>query len=43
MQEYWQSDLDASGSIMNASTAYGIINNSSSQNQDDYELQHRFY
>ena len=43
MQEYWQSDLDASGSIMNASTAYGILTNSSTQNQNDYELQHRFY
>ena len=25
MQEYWMSDLDASGSIFSASTAYGII------------------
>ena len=26
MQEYWQSDLDASGSFMGASTSMGILN-----------------
>lgn len=43
MQEYWQSDLDASGSLMGASTAYSILTQNDSRNVIDYELQHRFY
>ena len=36
MQEYWQGNLDANGSIMGASTAYGILKHDS--NKFDYEL-----
>lgn len=41
MQEYWQGNLDANGSIMSASTCYGILNHDS--DKFDYELQNRFY
>ena len=47
MQEYWQSNLDASGSFLGASTAFGILTRSKdsfTSNQDfDYELENRFY
>ena len=41
MQEYWQSNLDASGSFLDASTAYGIINNAN--DKYDFEYLNRFY
>ena len=47
MQEYWQSNLDAGGSFLAASTSYGILTRSGdsfSSNQDyDFELENRFY
>ena len=47
MQEYWQSNLDASGSFFETSTAYGILFRSNteitSSKDHDYELEHRFY
>lgn len=42
MQEYWQSDLDASGDYTGASTSIGILNNYNSTSQFDYERQNRF-
>mmetsp|Transcript_566 Transcript_566/g.919 ORF Transcript_566/g.919 Transcript_566/m.919 type:complete len:171 (+) Transcript_566:859-1371(+) len=36
MQEYWQSNIDASGSVMGASTAYGILTHKSTR--FDFEL-----
>jgi hypothetical protein len=41
MQEYWQSNLDASGDFMGASTAYGIL--SSGESKYDFEYINRFY
>ena len=48
MQEYWQSNLDASGAFLGSSTCYGILTSSSDNgvksSQDfDYELENRFY
>ena len=43
MQEYWQSNLDASGSFLDASTAYGIINHTDDRYKYDYEYLNRFY
>ena len=41
MQEYWQSNLDASGDFLGASTAFGILTNGESKY--DYEQLNRFY
>ena len=46
MQEYWQSNLDASGPFLGASTCYGILTKSGEANgfkKSDYELENRFY
>ena len=43
MQEYWQSNLDASGSFLDASTAFGIINHTDDRCKYDYEFLNRFY
>ena len=43
MQEYWQSNLDASGSFLEASTAYGILTHTDSDYNHDFEAQNRFY
>ena len=40
MQEYWQSNLDASGGFMSSSTPYSILFNSG---KFDYERHSRFY
>ena len=37
MQEYWQSNLDASGPLLGASTAYGILTHLEDRNKFDYE------
>lgn len=43
MQEYWQSNLDISGSFMDSSTAYGILNHFDDRYNFDFESQNRFY
>lgn len=43
MQEYWQSNLDASGNLLEASTAYGILTHRTDRYQYDYEQRNRFY
>lgn len=43
MQEYWQSNLDASGSFLEASTAYGILTHTDFDCKQDFEAQSRFY
>jgi len=43
MQEYWQSNLDASGSLLGASTAYGILTHIDSDCKQDFEAFNRFY
>ena len=48
MQEYWQGNLDVAGSFFETSTAYGVLfksrgGNFSKTQDNDYELQHRFY
>ena len=43
MREYWQGNLDASGPLLGASTAYGIIQNLDDRNKFDFEQQNRFY
>ena len=43
MQEYWQSNLDASGSFFGASTLYSIIQHQNERYKFDYELKNRFY
>ena len=43
MQEYWQSNLDANGSLFEASTSYRILNSFGESNLDDYERENRFY
>ena len=43
MQEYWQSNLDASGSFLGASTLYGIVKHQNDRYKYDYELKNRFY
>ena len=44
MKEYWNSDIDTSGSIFQASTAYQLLfPNSSVSEYQDNELSHRFY
>ena len=44
MQEYWQSNLDASGSLFGASTAYGILMHEDGEFYHlDYERRNRFY
>ena len=43
MQEYWQSNLDASGSLLGASTAYGILTHTDSDCKQDFEAFNRFY
>ena len=43
MQEYWQSNLDASGPFLGASTAYQILNNNEDSDTFDYEYVNRFY
>ena len=41
MQEYWQSNLDASGSFFGVSTCHGIWTKSG--DDPDYEIENRFY
>lgn len=43
MQEYWQSNLDASGPLLGASTAYGILDHFDDRHRFDYEQKNRFY
>ena len=44
MQEYWVSNLDASGSMFEAATSYGILMlNDGELYQQDYERRNRFY
>lgn len=43
MQEYWQGNLDVSGSFLDSSTAYGILMHYSDRYRYDFESQHRFY
>ena len=43
MQEYWQSNLDASGSFLANSTAYGILTHQEDRYKYDYESKNRFY
>ena len=43
MQEYWQSNLDANGSLFEASTSYRILTSFGESNLDDYERENRFY
>ena len=43
MQEYWQSNLDVSGSFLGNSTAYGILTHYEDRFNFDYESKHRFY
>ena len=43
MQEYWQGNLDASGSFLEASTAFGILTHFDSRFSYDYEQLNRFY
>lgn len=43
MQEYWQSNLDVSGSFISSSTAYGILTHLEDRYKFDYERQNRFY
>ena len=44
MKEYWNSDIDTSGSVFQASTAYQLLFPSCSvSNHQDNELSHRFY
>ena len=38
MQEYWQSNLDASGHFLGASTLYGILSHYDDRFKYDYEL-----
>ena len=42
MQEYWQSNLDASGHFLSASTTFTILTHISAR-LTDCELEHRFY
>ena len=42
MQDYWQGNLDAGGSFLATSTAYGIINQSRGK-KEDFEYDNRFY
>ena len=43
MQEYWQSNLDVSGSFLGSSTAYGILTHYEDRYKFDFESQNRFY
>ena len=43
MQEYWQSNLDANGNFMGASTAFRILTHYEDRYRFDYEFQNRFY
>jgi len=43
MQEYWQSNLDASGSLFGVSTAYRILSHYEDRYLYDYETENRFY
>ena len=38
MQEYWQSNLDASGHFLGASTTYGILKHQNDRYKFDIEL-----
>lgn len=43
MQEYWQSNLDASGSFFSDSTSYQILEHYSDRFSYDFESENRFY
>ena len=43
MQEYWQSSLDAGGSIFDSSTPHRILNHMDDRFQVDCESENRFY
>ena len=43
MQEYWQSNLEASGSFLDGSTSYGILRHLGKEYKYDYEQMTRFY
>lgn len=43
MQDFWKSNMDVSGNIMEASTAYRIISRSSFAFTRDEEKEQRFY
>jgi hypothetical protein len=43
MQEYWQSNLDAGGSLFKSSTAYRILDHMDNRYKVDFEKENRFY
>lgn len=47
MQEYWQGNLDAGGSFLSTSTAYGILTHEGAggggPSEEDFESDNRFY
>ena len=45
MKEYWKGNLDANGSFMDSSTAYGILMKHGGNTNDsrDFEKENRFY
>ena len=43
MKDYWNSNVDSSGSFMECSTSFQILTKNKLSHIDDYERVHRFY